>query len=176
MQPTKREKIVILSGVGVLGLLLVLQFVVHPAFERLSTLRRVVKDKREVLADLRGKSLEYKKLEAEVAQWRSMIGQQQEGRKILSSIERIRQTCGLSENTLSLKPTTTTIDNQYQETVVEVRLDGVRLPQLIAFLSQLDSLNLAGGVKALEVQHADRSPGLLRAVIQLSTVSHAGRT
>jgi type II secretory pathway component PulM len=175
MQPTKREKTVILGGAGVLGLFLVLQFVVHPAMERLSMLRRVVSDKREILADLRGKSLEYKSLEAEVNRLRSVIGQQQEGRRILSSIERIRQTCGLSENVLSLKPTTTTIDTRYQETLVEVRLDGVKLAQLVAFLTQLDSLNLAGGVKALEVQHADRSPGSLRAVIQLSTVTHAGR-
>jgi type II secretory pathway component PulM len=176
MQPTKREKTVILGGVGILGLLLVLQFVVHPAFTRISMLRRIVKDKHEILTDLRGKSRGYKKLEAEVNQLRSLIGQQQEGRRILSSIERIRQTCGLSENMLSLKPTTTTIDTRYQETVVEVRLDGVGFAQLVTFLTQLDALNLAGGIKALEVQHADRNLGSLKAVVQVSAVTHAGHT
>jgi type II secretory pathway component PulM len=175
MQPTRREKTVIIGGAGLLGLLLVLQLVVHPALERLSMLRRVVSDKRVILADLRGKSLEYKSVEAEVNRLRSMIGQQQESRKILSSMERIRQTCGLSENMLSLKPTTTTIDTRYQETLVEVRLDGVKLVQLVAFLTQLDSLHLAGGIKALEVQHADRSPGSLRAVVQLATVTQIDR-
>lgn len=139
-------------------------------------LRRVIGDKREILAELRGRGLEYKKLDAEVSQLRSMIGQQEEGRRILSSIERIRQACGLSENMLSLKPITTMIDTRYQETVVEVRLDGIKFAQLVAFLSQLDSLNCAGGIKSLEVQHADRNPGLLRAVIQLSTVIRAERT
>jgi type II secretory pathway component PulM len=176
MQPTKREKTAIFGGMGILALLLVLQFVVHPAFARISMLRRVVQDKQQILTDLRGKSVEYKKLAAEVNQLRSLIGQQQEGRGILSSIERIRQTCGLSENVLSLKPTTTIVDARYQETVVEVRLDGVGFGQLVAFLTQLDSLNLAGGIKAVEVQHADRNVGVLKAVIQLSSVTRAGRT
>jgi type II secretory pathway component PulM len=175
MQPTRREKTVIVAGVGVLAVLAVLQFVVHPTLERISMLRRVIGDKREILAELRAKSLEYKKLDAEVNRLRALIGQQEEGRKILSSIERIRQACGLSENILSLKPTTTVIDTQYQETVVEVRLEGLKYAQLVTFLSQLDSLNLAGGIKTLEVQHADRSPGLLKAVIQLSTIVHVGR-
>jgi type II secretory pathway component PulM len=176
MQTTKREKLVICGGVGLLGLLLVLQFVVHPALARIATLRRVVEAKHAILADVQGKGLEYQKLEAQVNRLRSMMGQPQEGRKILSSIEKIRQTCGLPENALSLKPTTTTIDARYQEILVEVRLDGVGLAQLVAFLTQLDALNLAGGVKALEVQHADRSPGALKAVIQVSTVTGAGRT
>ncbi len=164
-----------IAGAGVLGLLAILQFVIHPTLERISMLRRVTRDKHAVLTELRGKSLEYKKLETEVNQLRSRMGQQEEGRGILSSIERVRQACGLSENIVSLKPSTTVIDARYQETVVEVRLDGIPFAQLIAFLSQLDSLNLAGGVKTLEVQHADRSPGLLRAVVQLSTVVHVGR-
>lgn len=176
MQTTKREKLVIFGGAGILGLLLVLQFVVHPAFVRISTLRRVVEAKHAILADLRGKGLEYQKLQAQVNRLRSMMGPQQEGRRILSSIEKIRQTCGLPENVLSLKPTTTTIDARYQEILVEVRLDGVGFAQLVAFLTQLDSLSLAGGIKALDVQHADRSPGALKAVIQLSAATRAGPT
>jgi len=136
-------------------------------------LRRVVSDRREILVQLRDKSLAYRNLQAEVSQLRSRIGQQQESRKILSTLDRVRQTCGLSENVVSLKPATTTIDNRYQETTVEIRLEGITMAQLVAFLTQVDSLDLAGGVKALEVQHADRSRGLLRAVIQLSVVTEA---
>ncbi len=171
MQPTRREKIAIIGGAGVLGLLAVLQFVVHPTHERISMLRRVISDKRATLAEVRERSREYGKLDAEVSQLRSMIGRPEEGRKILSGIERIRQASGVSENALSLKPTTTIIDARYQETAVEVRLDGINYTELIAFLTQLDSLNLAGGIKTLEVKHADRTRGLLTAVIQLATVT-----
>ncbi|MCU0913262.1 MAG: type II secretion system protein GspM [Planctomycetes bacterium] len=176
MQLSRREKIVIIGSVGILGLLLVLQFVVRPVRERIVTLRRVVTDKRDILGQLRQKSLDYQRLEAQANQLRSLIGPQQEGRRILSSLSRIRQASGVPENMLSLKPTTTAIDNRYQETVVEVRLDGVTYAHLVAFLRELEALDLAGGVKTLEVQHADRNPGLLRAVIQLSTVTRLGPT
>ena len=175
MDLTKREKTLVVGGILFLAILLGLQFVVRPAMEQVTTLRRVVADKRETLIRLRAMSVEYEKLEGEVSRLRSMIERQDQGPGILTTVERLRETAGLSENALSLKPTTVTMDDGYQETVVEIRLEGITLAQLVRFLSQLESLELAGGIKSLEVRHADRSPGSLRAVVQLATVS-PGRT
>ena len=170
MQLTKREKIVVVGGTGGLLLLMAVQFIVRPTMEQISTLRRVVTDKREVLGQMQAKSLEYRRLEAEVGRIRSTIEQQQESRRILSTIEGVRKECDLPENVLSLKPTTMPINTEYQQTVVEVRLEGVSLNQLIAFLTQLDALNLAGGIQNLDIRTAGRSAGSLRAVVQLATV------
>jgi hypothetical protein len=60
--------------------------------------------------------------------------------------------------------------------VVEVVLDNVTFGQLIAFLTQLDSPDLPGGIKALDIERADRSPGTLRATVQLVAVTRIGRT
>jgi len=174
MQLTKREKTVVIGGACFLALLVALQFIVRPTTERISMLGRVVVDKRDVLAQLQAKSLEYEKLAEEVDRLRSMISQQQESRTMLSAIERIGEASGLSENVLSLKPTTVTMDEEYEETVVEILLDRITLAQLVEFLAKLESLGRAGGIKALEVRHADRSEGALRAVVQLATVSHIG--
>lgn len=174
MQLTKREKTVVIGGACFLALLVALQFIVRPTTERISMLGRVVTDKRDVLTQLRAKSLEYEKLTEEVNGLRSMISQQQESRTMLSAIERIGEASGLSENVLSLKPTTVTMDEEYEETVVEIRLDRITLAQLVEFLAKLESLGRAGGIKALEVRHSDRSEGALRAVVQLATVSHIG--
>jgi len=174
MQLTKRERTVVVAGACFLVLLVILQFIVRPTTERISMLGRVVADKRDVLTDLRAKSLEYKTLAEEVDRLRSMISQQQESRTMLSAIERIGEASGLSENVLSLKPTTVTMDEEYEETVVEIRLDRITLAQLVEFLAKLESLGRAGGIKALEVRHADRSEGALRAVVQLATVSQIG--
>ena len=164
-----------LGGASLLVLLLLVQFAVRPAVERASTLRRVVVEKREILAQLRAKSQEYGQLQAEVGRLRSAISGQEESRKILSTIERVRQAAKLPEDALSMKPTTAAIDKEYQETVVEVVLDNVTLAQLIAFLSQLDSSDLPGGIKALDVGRADRSPGVLRATVQLAAVTRITR-
>jgi len=176
MRLAKREKLVVLGGAGLLVLLLVLQFAVRPTMERASTLRRVVAEKREVLGQLRAKSREYEGLQTEVGRLRSAISGQEENRSILSAIERVRQAAKLPDNALSMKPTTTAIDKEYQETVVEVVLDNVTLAQLIAFLSQLDSPDLPGGIKALDVGHTDRNPSSLRATIQIATVTRIKHT
>ena len=159
---------------GPLTVVVVLQFIVRPTTERISMLRRVVTDKREALADLQAGSREYRTLTEEVERLRSMISRQQESRTMLSAIERIGEASGLSENVLSLKPTTVTMDEEYEETVVEIRLDRITLAQLVEFLGKLESLGRAGGIKALDVRRAERSEGALRAVVQLATVSQIG--
>ncbi|MBN1507514.1 MAG: type II secretion system protein M [Sedimentisphaerales bacterium] len=177
MRPlAKREKLAVCGGTGFLVLLLTLQWVLRPALERASTLRRVVAEKQEILVQLRAKSQEYKQLEAEVGQLRSSIGRQGESRKIFSMIERLRQAAGLPDDALSMKPTTTAIDKEYEETMVEISLDGVTLAQLVAFLSQLESSGLPGGVKSLDIGHAGRGPGALKATVQLVAVACIGRT
>ena len=174
MQLTRREKTVVIAGACFLTLLVVVQFVVRPTAERISMLRRVVADKREVLTDLRAGTSEYQALTEEIEQLRSMISRQQESRTMLSAIERIGEASGLSENVLSLKPTTVTMDEEYEETVVEIRLDRITLAQLVEFLGKLESLGRAGGIKGLDVRRAERSEGALRAVVQLATVSQIG--
>ena len=174
MQMTKREKTVVIAGASFLVLLIVVQLIVRPTTERISMLRRVVADKRAALTDLRAGSREYQTLTEEVERLRSMISRQQESRTMLSAIERIGEASGLSENVLSLKPTTVTMDEEYEETVVEIRLDRITLAQLVEFLGKLESLGRAGGIKALDVRRAERSEGALRAVVQLATVSQIG--
>ncbi|MBN2130866.1 MAG: type 4a pilus biogenesis protein PilO [Sedimentisphaerales bacterium] len=174
MQLTKREQTVVIAGASFLVLLVILQLIVRPATERISMLRRVVADKRAVLTDLQAGSREYETLTEEVETLRSMISRQQESRTMLSAIERIGEASGLSENVLSLKPTTVTMDEEYEETVVEIRLDRITLAQLVEFLGRLESLGRAGGVKALDVRRAERNEGVLRAVVQLATVSQIG--
>jgi type II secretory pathway component PulM len=175
MHLVRREKLVVFGGTSLLVLLALLQFAVRPAVERTSTLRRVVAEKREILTQLQAKSREYAQLQADVGRLLSVIGGQEESRKILSTVDRVRQAAKLPEDSLSMKPTTTAIDKEYQETVVEVVLDNITLAQLVAFLSQLDCSGLPGGIKALDVGRADRNLKTLRATIQLSAVTRIGQ-
>jgi type II secretory pathway component PulM len=176
MQLTRREKWVVLGGLGGLALLAAMQFVVRPTQERVTTLRRVVKDKTEILTRIQDKSLEFQSLQTEIDRLQAKIAQQQESGRILSVIEGIRKSCDLPDKALSLRPTTAPLNEQYTQTTVEMRLEAVTLAQLIRFLSELDSLNLAGGIKSLDIRTTDRNVGLLQAVIQLATVLPAEGT
>jgi hypothetical protein len=68
------------------------------------------------------------------------------------------------------------MDDEYEETIVEVNLDGVTLAELVEFLAKLESLKLAGGIRALEVRRADQRQEALRAVVQLANVSYIRST
>jgi type II secretory pathway component PulM len=171
MRVTKREKTVVIGGLGFLTLLLILQFVVRPTADRFATLRRVVGTTQESLVQLRAMGVEYERLRGEIGHLESRISQQHQSRRILSTIDGIRRASGLSESVMSLKPMTTPIDDKYQKIVVEIRLDGVTFAEFIGFLTHLESLDLVCGIHSLEIQRAERPSGFLRAVVQVATVA-----
>ena len=169
---TTREKGVLIAGVIILGSLLSNQFVAKPLRERVSTLDRVVESKEETLGQLKQMSNELNTLRSEVTRIHHRIEAQPNKGRVLSLLERIQEEAELSDHVIHMRPTVASLGKVYEETTIEVKLDTITLEQLLDFLSKLDALELAIGVKSLEVRHVDSSSGrLLEATVQVSTIS-----
>lgn len=172
MSLTKREKQIVLIGILCLGLLLAFQVFVRPAFGRITTLKRVVTNKQEILRDLQSKSEDYKILRGQFEHVHLVIEHQQKGGKILSVIESIQKDCGLMQNVVEMTPTTTMISDAYEKTDVEVKYTSVTLDQLIKFLTKIESSELLTGVRSLEIKRGIQNPDLLDVAIRLISVSN----
>ena len=170
---TTREKGVLIAGLIILGSLLGNQFVAKPMRERLSTLNRVVGSKEKILGQLRQMSAELSTLRSEVTRLRRRIEAQPDKGRMLSLLERIQEKVGLSGHVVHMRPTAAALGKIYEETTIEVKLDAVTLEQLLGFLGHLDALELAIGIKSLEVRKVDSSSGssLLGATVRISTIS-----
>lgn len=171
MNLTRREKQIMVAGVFFLGLAIVFQIFVRPAIGRVKTLKRVLIEKRQLLDDLRTKSQEYNSISSELEEIRQEIGKQQVDRQILSFIERIQKDCGLMQNVVYMKPTTMAISNIYEETTIEIKLQGITLNQLIQFLSKIESSELLVGIKLLDIRRGVRNINLLDTVIKIASLS-----
>lgn len=174
MNLTRREKTVVFGGLSVLVVLLAVQFLVRPALDRMSTLRRIIASKQQELAELNAKSFNYKQIEIEVRKLRFTVDQQDQGPSILAAVEYVRQASGLSDNILSLRPISVALDERYQETVVEIQLQGVTMAQLVQLLSRLESVDFPGGIKSLDIRRAQQDSDGLRVNVQVAAVSRAG--
>jgi len=172
MNLTKREKQFAIGGIVFLVLIVAFQVIVKPALSRVRTLRRVVAEKRQTLAELHSKSQEYNALRSQLERIRQTIEQKQTGGQILSFIERVQKDCGLGQKVVYMTPTTTAISDMYEKTSVEVKFAAVTLDQIIQFLLKIESSQLLIGVRSLEIKRGLQNPTLLDAVIQVVSLSN----
>ncbi len=172
MSLTKREKIIVIAGILSFGLLLSFQVFIRPSLSRTKTLKRVVLEKREVLANLVTMSREYNSLQEQLERIRKSIANQQKDRKLLSSLESMQRDCGLSKNVVSMSPSTTAISNIYEKTNVDIKYGAVTWEQIIQLLSKIQSSDMLIGIKYLEIKRSLQNPDLLELVVQLVNISN----
>ena len=172
MSLTRREKHLAIYGIICLGLLLAFQVFVRPALARTKTLKRVVSEKREILADLQDKSREYNSLKEKLQKIHASLENPQKDKKILSSIEQIQKDCGLTQNVVNMTPSTASINDEYERTSIEIKYGAVKLNQIIQFLLKINSLEPLIGIKSLEIKRTPQNPALLDASIQLVSISY----
>jgi general secretion pathway protein M len=166
-----REKVVLAVGMLLLGGLLINQVVVRSIRERLSTLNRVVESKEKSLVQLKQMGTEFHALQADVAQLHHLLEAQPDKGRVLSLLEHLQEQCGLTGHIVHMQPTTTSVGDAYEETNIEVKLDLITLPQLIDFITKVESQDLAVGIKALEIRLQNELQPRLEAMVQVATVS-----
>jgi Tfp pilus assembly protein PilO len=172
MNLTQREKQFLAAGAVLLGLIVVFQLFAKPAISRVSTLRRVVSDKRQLLSELRAKSEQYETISRKLEKIRLEMERQPEERKILSFVERIQKDSGLMKKVFYMKPSTMTVNDVYEEVTIEIQLRSVTLDQLIQFLLKIESSELAIGFRTLDIKRGVRDSSLLDTTIQLVSLSN----
>lgn len=175
MNLTQREKQIMAAGAVLLVLIVAFQIFVRPAIRRMRTLRRVLSDKRQVLSELLAKSQEYNAISRELEKIRLEIRRQPEGRKILSFVERIQKDCGLMQKVVYMKPSTMAVNDVYEETTIEIKLQSITLDQLIQFLLKIESSELTIGIRTLDIKRGVRDSNLLDTIVKLVSLSPIGR-
>jgi len=171
MMLSAREKHLVAAGVTLVALVVAVQVFVRPAARRLETLRRVVPQKEQDLAQLKANSAEYLALKSDIQGMRETVGRHEGDFHILSFLEQVQNECGLRRNVAYMKPSTVAAaDGTYVETRVEAKLQEVTLQQITKFLLRIESDGSAIGVKSLRIITTPRKPTLLDAEMEVATL------
>jgi hypothetical protein len=171
MKLTQREKQLIFAGVFLSGLIFIFHVFGRPAIDKVEDLRRIVSDKKEILVELHAKSEKYKNLLRELEKIRSEIGRQPEEGKVLSFIERVQKNSGLMQKVVYMKPSAIMVNDVYERKIIEIKLQGITLNQLVQLLLKIKSSDLAIGIRTLEIKRGIRDSELLDTTVQLVSLS-----
>ena len=146
-------------------------FALSPAMERIRTLKRIVPEKRQTLTEIKEKSTQFLTLENELKDLRQRVALDGQKFEPLAFLESLTKKKGLTEKVASMKQATSQLDSDYSQTIVEMNLQDITLPQLIDLLLETKSSNHALWIKSLYAKKLAADPALLDAAIQVSTLT-----
>jgi general secretion pathway protein M len=171
-----REKLVMIAGGVAVALLLFYRFGLSPALERLRTLDRLVATKERDLHEmktLRETYLAQKRLMEEVNQ---SLAQRGQDFAIFSFLEELANKAGIKNNIMYMKPALTTPGELFRESSVEMRLEGIVLPQLTRYLYDIERAPQLLRVRRMHIKPRTANPDQLDVTFQVSTFYLQERT
>jgi hypothetical protein len=170
MRFTNREKW-LAGGLGVFVISWVIYaFGVGPVLKRIETLNRVIPDKQSQLEEMRAKAAKYMALHTNIESLRTRVSSQNQTFELLPFVESLVGKCGLSGNLDTMHKQESDLAADYREIIVEVKMKGLTLPQIVEFLLELRCSEVPTGVKSLYIKKNLTDASLLDSHLQISSL------
>ncbi len=158
---TRHERRIVILGTGAVLLFAVVRFAVFPLLDGQRILARRVAAGEQALARLRTLAAEYRDLAAAAPDPAAVLAERQADFSLLSFLEDKAQAAGIRDRIAGMKPAPLDDANGYRGTVVSLRLEGLRLADLVRFLELTERPEEAVYVRRLAVRRRDEAGGLL---------------
>jgi general secretion pathway protein M len=169
---TRERTIVAVGALVVLAGLLFL-LVVDPFLARIDRLERQAVRKSKDRAELSVLAAEYAAKQARVAKLEQRLPPVDGPFSLLAFMEEAAASVQIRDRIVGMQPQQPTTSQGYQETSVDLRLDGVQLPQLLALLVALDQAPYDVQVRHLQVKPKYDNPVNLDATLRIVSYAKA---
>ena len=167
----RREKYIIYGAGGILGLLVIVQFVIAPFVENKNQMQRSLQTKKSELAEMRRLQAEYQTLKAKLQLSQTSIGKREKGFTLFSFMDQLAGQAGIKDRISYMKPSNTVQKNSsYRLSRVEMKIDGVTLEQLTSYLYSIETSKNMVIVKKLSISKKEKDEGLVNVILQVETV------
>jgi general secretion pathway protein M len=168
---SRREKIIVGGGSGLLVLFLLIQVVIVPVFERHTRMQRAVQSKTQILADMQRLKSEYEGLSSRAKQSEARFTRRDKGFTLFSFLDQLAGQARVKERVSYMRPSKTEQKNSpLKLSRVEMKLEAVTLEQLTAFLHGVETSKNMVTVSKLSITRRDQKEGLLDAILQVDTL------
>jgi len=166
-QMSQRERMIVLAGGIVVGLSLLLIIVVDPLLAKLERLERQALRKQKEIKELTILGQEYTTKRERLAEADRRMPTPDSQFSLLTFMEEAATRAGVRDWITGMQPQVQSVAQGYQETAVDLRLEGVQLPELLALLVVIDQAPYKLQVRHLQIRPKFDNPVYLDATIRV---------
>ncbi len=170
MNLQRREKLAIAIAGGAIVVLLFLQLAIFPVLDGRTRLRKAIIQNQSRLQEVQEKRAEYQSLSRTTSTIEARLNRRPKTFTLFSFIDRLAGRNQLKGNIAYMKPSTTNIKNSPMRlSTVEMKLNGLTMEQLTAFLHGVEDQNNAVWLRRMTISKGDKVDDLLNIVLQVET-------
>ena len=170
-QLAPRERMIVGTGGAFVAASLLFLAVIDPLQVRIEKLERQAVRKSKEQVELAQLAAEHKAKQARIAKLEQRMPAASGSFSLLAFLEEVATTVQVRDRITGMQPQQPATIQGYQETAVDLRLDGVQLPQLLALLVALEQAPYDVQVHHLQIKPKYDSPVNLDATLRI--VSYA---
>lgn len=168
-----RERLILLIGGGVVAASLVFLVIVDPLLSKLEKLDRQVHRKQKDIQELAIVAQAYTGKRAALTKLEQRMPPADAQFSLLAFMEEVTTTAQIRDRIVGMQPQNPTVVQGYEETAVDLRLDGVQLPQLLALLMAIEQAPYDVQVRHLQLKPKFDNPSNLDATLRVVTYAKA---
>jgi hypothetical protein len=165
----KREKYLISAAGCALALILFLELLVFPFYEKKDRLEAGVRVKEKALKELRFMSAEYALRKQKTLELKRIVSARKEGFALFSYLENAAGQVRIKIHIKYMKPSDTEGSGPFRESAVEMKLTDVTLKQLVDYLHAVESPQNAIYVKRMSIKESKGASECLDGILQVVT-------
>ena len=166
---SQRERIIVSAGGAMLAAALVFLLIIDPLMATIDKLDRQARRKTKDSQELALVAQEYVIKQARIAKLEQRMPSPPAQFSLLAFMEEATTTAQIRDRIVGMQPQAPIVVQGYQETAVDLRLDGVSLPQLLALLVAIEQAPYDVQVHHLQMKPKYDNPVNLDATLRIVT-------
>ena len=164
-----RERIIVAAGGAMAAAVLVFLLIIDPVMATIDKLDRQAKRKAKESQELALVAQEYVVKQARIAKLEERMPSPPAQFSLLAFMEEATTAAQIRDRIAGMQPQAPSVVQGYQETAVDLRLDGVTLPQLLALLAAIERAPYDVQVHHLQLKPKYDNPVNLDATLKIVT-------
>ena len=166
---SQRERLLVSAGGAIVAAALVFLLIIDPLMATIDKLDRQARRKAKDSQELALVAQEYVIKQARIAKLEQRMPSPPAQFSLLAFMEEATTTAQIRDRIVGMQPQAPVVVQGYQETAVDLRLDGVSLPQLLALLVAIEQAPYDVQVHHLQMKPKYDNPVNLDATLRIVT-------
>ena len=170
MKLGRREKYLVILAACCLVVFLLFQFFFFPLLEKRQRMKKAIQAKEEALKEVVTLSAKYRSYKTGSRGARNILARRKVGFTLFSFLERAAGEALVKGHIKYMRPSVLKGTGPYEETMVEMKLEGISLGRLVDYLYRIESPQNVVGIKSISIKENKGAPGSLDAILQVLTL------
>jgi len=169
MKLAKREKYLVSLAACVVVAFVLFQFLIFPFFDKRERLRKGVRVKEGELKEIVALSAKHKNYKKNFQGIQETLTKREKGFTLFSFLEKSAGGVEVKDYIKYMKPSVSQGKGPYKESMVEMKLEGITLKELVRYLYRIEVPEKAISIKRISIKENKRETGYLDAILQVLT-------